>query len=210
MPFYACGWLDVLHQECSIVIPACPETDSRLMEDHNPDFPVEVIEPFLEADDDPAFWRSAVNVLVADVELEIAEGRRHRNIFLNIGACSHWLRPHQTRWTASGGFAWPTGYGGKTQSRSGLPQFDWSVTLQRDARLQIWKPTSRIEGGKKLVLRAALPTRTMLHDQAAIHTIWPRGSPTMPTKKCVRFYGFRKEPQGWACVASLDHRPEKP
>jgi hypothetical protein len=179
------------------------------MENHNSDYIIDTIEPFLAADDDPAFWKSAIDVLVADVELQITEGRRDRNIFMVIGACSHWLRPHQTRWTASGGFAWPTGYGGRGYG-GGFPICDWYVELQRDASSQIWGSVSRIGGGKKLVLRAALPTRTMLHDQAAIHTIWPRGSPTMPTKRCVRFYGFRKEPHGWACVASLDHRPEKP
>lgn len=174
------------------------------MERHNHNSLVEIIEPFLGPDDDSAFWNQAIHVLVSDIESEISERTPDRDIYLNVGACSHWLRPHQTRWTASGGFAWPTGYGGGTWSRIGLPQFDWSVKFLWDVNSETWEPVNRFKGKKKLTFRAALPTRTTRHDQAAIHTMWEPGSPVHPTRKRVRFYGFRKHQQDWACIDSQD------
>ena len=176
----------------------------RQMERLNHNSLVEIIEPFLGPDDDSAFWNQAIHVLVSDIESEISERPPDRDIYLTIGACSHWLRPHQTRWAASGGFAWPTGYGGGTLSRRGLPQFDWSVIFLWDVNSEIWEPVNRFKGKKKLTFRAALPTRTTRHDQSAVHTLWEPGSPIHPTKKRVRFYGFRKREQDWACVESKD------
>lgn len=71
----------------------------------------------LNAEDDPELWQVVIDTILAD--LQAANG-----ITVEIGRCSHWLRPHQTRWTADGGFAWPTGYGGTAFSRTGLPLFD--------------------------------------------------------------------------------------
>lgn len=165
---------------------------------------VDAVAPFLGSDDDSAFWAQAFRVLVSDIEAEIGERRPDRGIYLNIGACSHWLRPHQTRWRASGGFAWPTGYGGGTWSRSGLPLFDWSVKFLWDRHSEWWQRVDRFRGKRKLVLRATLPTRTARHAQAAVHTIWEPGSPSQPRTKRVRFYGFRKHQDDWVCVASQD------
>jgi hypothetical protein len=198
------------NQETCYDLPKALGKIGWLMEQRKHDYLINVIQPFLNADDDPAFWTQAIEVFAADVEFEIAEGGRHRNILMNVEACSHWLRPHQTRWMAAGGFAWPTGYGGTRWSRSGLPQFDWSIELLWNAHSQIWEIASRLKRKRALTFRAALPTRTLRHNQAAIHTIWQRGSPTVPTKKCVRLYGFRKKQQEWTCVASKDWKPEKP
>ncbi len=174
------------------------------MQESNHTSLVGIIQACLRSDDDPAFWGAAIQVLAFDIEAEITDGSHNCDVYLNIGACSHWLRPHQTRWTAAGGFAWPTGYGGGTWSRRGLPQFDWSQKFLWDVSARSWKPVDRFKGKRKLSCRVALPTRTARHDQAAIHTLWEPGTPTTPTEKRLRFYGFRKQDGNWACVASKD------
>lgn len=131
---------------------------------------------------------------------------KKQEVFLQIGACSHWQRPHQTRWTASGGFAWPEGYLQKSEDHvknswgpigSGLPEFDWFVLLHWDNAEQEWQVVApKFFGKKRVVFRAALPTRTARHPQAAVHTIWIPGTPANAAKKEVRFYGFRKRGQG--------------
>src|SRR5258708_3339750 len=69
--------------------------------------------------------QGALSYILAEVEAGPA-------VLVEVGRCSHWLRPHQTRWTADGGFPHPTGYGSGRggHSLSGLPQFDWSVVLE--------------------------------------------------------------------------------
>jgi len=139
----------------------------------------------LDHEDDPDFWRFALRYILS----EIAQGP---GVLIEVGRCSHWLRPHQTRWTAGGGFAWPTGYAGGGHGRSGLPQFDWSVVLGRDGNE--WEVA---EGRPaRIALRLALPSRTRRHRQAAVHAHWQMG------REEVVFYGFRRRPDGWACTAS--------
>lgn len=179
------------------------------MERHNHNSIIEIIEPFLGPDDDSAFWNQAIHVLASDIETELSERTPNCDIYLNVGACSHWLRPHQTRWTASGGYAWPVGYGRGIDSRSGLPQFDWSVKFLWNVNSENWEPINRFKRKKKLIFRAALPTRTTRHYQAAVHTIWEPGSPIDPRKRRVRFYGFRKQQQDWTWVDSYDRWQEK-
>lgn len=65
----------------------------------------EFIKPLLGSEDDPELWQVAVQHILA--QLTPVPG-----MLVELGRCSHWLRPHQTRWTADGGFAWPSGYGG--------------------------------------------------------------------------------------------------
>ena len=115
---------------------------------------------------------------------------------LRIGRCSHWLRPHQTRWTADGGFARPVGYGnGYGFSRTGLPQLDWPITYIWDGIN--WQRDGR-ESSKtaKPDLRIAIPARTRRHPQAAIHTRW-----RVKREFRVEFYGFRLKEDGWECTA---------
>src|SRR5215468_10060213 len=85
------------------------------------------LEERLSAEDDPALWEQVLKVLADDAStLDIACSP----LYLEIGRCSHWLRPHQTRWTAAGGFAYPIGYGdGEGVGRVGLPRLDWRVRL---------------------------------------------------------------------------------
>jgi hypothetical protein len=102
------------------------------------------------------------------------------------GACSHWLRPHQTRWTKAGGFAYPDGY------RNFEPEFDWSVVLLfRDEQ---WVPVAR---KRPTFLHVVIPSRTARHKQAAIYTRW------LPAKETI-LYGFRQLDGKWRCVAVSD------
>jgi len=113
-----------------------------------------MIEQYLNNDDDPNLWREVMASLAQDLEAMLFEKSYKGNIYLVIGACSHWTRPHQTRWTANGGFAWPSGYGNSEGwSRLGLPEFDWSCGYQWSSSNNCWKPS----------------------------------------KKMIRFYGFRKQ-----------------
>lgn len=151
----------------------------------------------LGSEDDAALWQVALDHILAQLE------KKH-GVTLEVGQCSHWLRPHQTRWTADGGFAWPTGYGGTRFSRTGLPLFDWSVILEWTG--EAWAAPSKKP--KHLDLRIALPSRTTRHQQAALHTLW-RHVRVMER----RFYGFRKKDGAWKCTAETewaeDHNPAR-
>lgn len=156
----------------------------------------------LSPEDDQAFWLAAIPVLLQDVEVELEEARPRTEVYAHIGACSHWLRPHQTRWTAAGGFAWPSGYGSSGYSRLGVPEFDWSVLLRRDFETREWQPVAKFASKRHFIFRAALPTRTKRHPQAAIHTTWLPRLPSSGEPKALHLYGFRNIEGDWQCVAS--------
>lgn len=141
-----------------------------------------------DADDDPELWRVALGYI-------LAKAPAMPDVLAEIGQCSHWLRPHRSRWTADGGFAWPSGYGGGIggYNHRALPQFDgsvvlgwsgseWEVVERRSVRTDVW---------------IAIPSRTRRHRQAAIHSFWHTGR-----EKELVFYGFRRREDGWACTAS--------
>src|ERR1051325_8954190 len=68
------------------------------------------IQTSLTKEDDLEFWAAAFNTLINEVEsFELTECRKYE-LFIQIGVCSHWLRPNQMRWSVAGGFAWPVGY----------------------------------------------------------------------------------------------------
>jgi hypothetical protein len=154
---------------------------------------LDVLRTHLTSDDDERLWREVLRVTSEDFEQRFAERNSKADIFMQVGACSHWLRPHQTRWTAAGGFAWPSGYGGSAgYSRNGLPEFDWSVLFQCvDGK---WRFAEKFAGKKQISLRVAVPSRTSRHNQAAVHTI------SSPGRELV-FYGFRKVEGEWKCIA---------
>lgn len=163
-----------------------------------------LVSPYLCRDDDPAFWREVIITVLSDIESDALIIKSRKKLFLRIGVCSRWLRPHQARWKAAGGFAWPTGYLGARHSRQGLPELDWSVVAMWNAVTESWEPTDSFDTKDALVCRIALPARTKRHNQAAIHMVWIPGAPGSSTAKSVRFYGFRKRVTKWACVASTD------
>ena len=159
-----------------------------------------IINPYLTNEDDSLIWSTAFKTLISDFEpLCSSEATKHE-IFIQIGACSHWLRPHQTRWTAAGGFAAPVGYQGNSRFGHGLPEFDWFVIFYREQKKDRWIHVEKFLGKHKLVCRVALPTRTLRHNQAAIEAIWSPGTPTNPDQKLRMRYGFRKVDSEWKCV----------
>jgi len=145
------------------------------------------IEERLSAEDDPALWEQVLKVLAEDASLLDAS-----QLYAEVGVCSHWLRPHQTRWTAAGGFAWPSGYGGVGFSRTGLSLFDWSVRLQFDPASMDWIIADEVSAKRQVSVRAVIPSRTTRHRQAAVHTVW-RGQTV--------FYGFRNLGGVWVLKA---------
>jgi hypothetical protein len=141
----------------------------------------------LDADDDPILWQFALEMILSDLEPK-------PGIQVEVGRCSHWLRPHQSRWTDGGGFAMPRGYG---QSHGwlrwcSLPDFDWSVMLGWDGnRWAIVKPRS-----VRNSLRITIPSRTSRHLQAAVDALWH-----VKREKRETVYGFRKRAERWVCTA---------
>ncbi len=159
---------------------------------------IELFLQLLNAEDDSALWRVAIEHIFTGLE-------RIPGTIVEIGRCSHWLRPHQTRWTADGGFAWPTGYGGGTQSRDGLPQFDWSVALAwTGERWEVVNPKTAKGRALNFSLRITIPSRTTRHAQAAVHTLW------MSDRDAERrFYGFRRKDGAWVCTAESDSAEDR-
>jgi hypothetical protein len=154
-----------------------------------PGLPFEAIALNLRAEDDRGHWQAALTVVTNELILRHDEHPQTRDWVLNIGACSHWLRPHQTRWNAAGGFASPDGY------QAYLPEFDWSLIFV--FRNREWISVEKLPTKKPHLLRVAIPTRTARHNQAAVHTRWYPGNETV-------LYGFRNPDGNWECVAAPD------
>ena len=158
----------------------------------------------LSAEDDPALWEQVLKVLAEDASIlePVAGGSQ---LYAEVGVCSHWLRPHQTRWTAAGGFAWPVGYGGTRFSRTGLPLLDWSVTLQFNPALIGWVIPEKLPTKRSISVRVAIPSRTTRHRQAAVHTLWPPRTLDAKRERTV-FYGFRNLNGVWELKACSTDR----
>ena len=152
------------------------------------------IEEKLGADDDPQLWREVLRAAAEDASV-----LRCSRLYAVVGCCSHWLRPHQSRWTAAGGFALPVGYGDGEGFLKGLPNLDWSVILQFDRAQLGWVLPPRPPTKGFNSVRLAIPSRTARHRQAAVHAVWsPRTSNTK--QKRTAYYGFRKSGDGWCLV----------
>src|SRR5579872_1882210 len=155
----------------------------------NVPFPFAVLEAILSIDDDPTLWSAALSVVTDDFLQRYKQDSKNRNWGMVVGVCSHWLRPHQTRWTKAGGFAYPNGYKGFR------PEFDWSlVVLFRDGE---WIPVDRLPVKRLAFFQVAIPARTSRHKQAVIYTRWRPSDETI-------LYGFRKVDGKWRCVAASD------
>ena len=62
----------------------------------------------LSADDDPALWEQVLKILAEDSS--VLEAVTHGSqLYAEVGVCSHWLRPHQTRWFCMAGRIWRHG-----------------------------------------------------------------------------------------------------
>ena len=158
----------------------------------------------LGSDDDDKAWKSIIDRIGPDAEYLSNHNPENKFIKLSIGCCSRWLRPHQNRWTAGGGFALPSGYAGH-YPWYGLPQHDWEIILYWDRTRSTWQNNDarkRFKSRQSLEFRVSIPARTSRHDQAAVFTIWMPGSPPMPKKQLIQFYGFRKIAADWTCTAT--------
>ncbi|HYE16925.1 MAG TPA: hypothetical protein VEA69_00650 [Tepidisphaeraceae bacterium] len=146
----------------------------------------------LRPGDDFWLWQTALDHILAELPSSVEAGA-----LVQVGRCSHWLRPHQTRWTADGGFAFPAGYG---PGFIGLPEFDWSEMLTHDGHIWTWATDKSV----RPVLRIAIPSRTCRHDQAAVHTRWSLGRDSE-----TRFFGFRRKDDRWTCTAESDWKEDR-
>ena len=158
-----------------------------------------VLQERLTMEDDPALWEQVLEAIADDASTldSVNDGLQ---LYAEVGICSHWLRPHQTRWTAAGGFACPVGYDGVGFSRTGLPHFDWSVALQFSPAPLGWVTPEKLPKKRGTAVRIAIPSRTTRHRQAAVHTLW---SPRTLDARCQRtvFYGFRRSNGVWELKA---------
>src|SRR5687768_2616864 len=136
-----------------------------------------------DAGDDPALWEKAWSSIVGPIEDAASSLDRRVELYLRIGRASHWLRPHQTRLTAAGGFAWPSGYLGGRYSRRGLPEFDWYARLRWTGPEGGWVASRHFRGKRRLVCRVAIPSRTSRHAQAVVHVRWEPGTIENPRHK---------------------------
>lgn len=165
---------------------------------------------YLEAADDRRFWQTVVPWLLADAASESESYGGKGPILAQIGACSHWIRPHQSQISIAGGFAAPFGYGNDAQGYSfrSLPELDGSLVFRLDSRSGVWEQTKGRPGRRPLVLRASLPARTARHGKAAIHTIWTPGSPTSPKNKVLHLYFFRRQDESWSLEGEIYEQEE--
>jgi len=165
------------------------------------------VEEQLSGEDDPALRGQVLEAVAEDASVLRVANKRSR-LYAEIGVCSHWLRPHQTRWTAAGGFAFPIGYGdgeGFAPCISGLPGFDWRVILQFDPALVNWIAPSELPTKRFNFVRIAVPARTTRHLQAAVHTLWSPRTLHAKDKRTI-FYGFRKVNGVWKLLARSKER----
>lgn len=156
----------------------------------------------LAESDDERLWKAGIAEVFRDAEFLCTHATSKSPIFAQVGSCSHWQRPHQHRWLKDGSFAAPYGYGGTGFNIHAVPEFDWALCFAWTATDRRWNAVETICGKRPLTLRVTLPTRTSVHNQAAIHTVWTPGSPTTPRKKVTRLYGFRKTRDYWECTAT--------
>src|SRR3954468_19171397 len=111
---------------------------------------IELLPDRLDARGDPRLWEAVLDRVVARFDWT-------PGALVQVGRCSHWLRPHQSRWlTPDGEFAWPTGYGSGQGGMSviALPQFDWSVVLTWAT--DRWLPAA--DRSARPALRLAIPS----------------------------------------------------
>ena len=168
------------------------------------------ISPYLSDTDDPALWRAVLEIACGDISKEASKAQPTREVFLVVGPCSSWLRPHQTRWRVGDlEFAWPSGYGGVGYSRTGLPALDWCCSLQLSQDTYTLVDTPRRFKRRHILLRIAIPARTTARRKASINMLWTPGTPSDLRRSVVRFLAFVRQDAHWRLVGSL-LRPGEP
>jgi hypothetical protein len=152
----------------------------------------EAIVTKLTAEDDREFWQVALGMLADEFLKRYEKEAKNREWVFIVGACSHWVRPHNSSWkTTAGRFVNPGGY------QDWSPELDWSVAVIRHGRY--WTPVEKLRGKGRMIFRVAIPTRTARHRQAAVNSTWSPG-------KEIVLYGFRHIDGRWKCVAASDEK----
>jgi hypothetical protein len=153
----------------------------------------------LLADDDPALWLTVLQVVNRDISRRFSEAAESaRDLLLLVGACSKWLRPHQTRFRVNDEeFAWPSGYGGAGLSRTGLPEFDWCCCFQRDNADFTRIDVPHAIGKRQFFVRVAIPTKTVHRRKASVNVLWTPGTPADSRQVLVRLLAFKKIDVQW-------------
>lgn len=163
------------------------------------------IDAYISDTDDVNLWISVLNIACKDISLQSEKSQSKRDMFLVVGPCSSWLRPHQTRWrVGKEEFAWPSGYGGSGYSRTGLPEFDWCCCFQYSgSNKYTFVRAPRQFKKRQIVLRVAIPTQTMERRKASINMHWSPGLPQAPKESVVRLLAMQRCDKGWSYVKSL-------
>ena len=156
----------------------------------NPTAPYEAVVARLTEDDDLSFWHTVLTVLTDEFLHRYEEAAKNREWLFIVGACSHWVRPHNSSWkTGAGRFVSPDGY------KDWSPELDWSAIFVY--RNRHWTRVEKPPGKRCVMFRAAVPTRTARHKQAAVNARW------LPAGETV-LYGFLHVEGRWKCVAASD------
>jgi hypothetical protein len=154
----------------------------------------------LDNADDPQLWQVAIEQICADTMPSIMEYRGKECVLIDIGRCSHWIRPHSQDRV---GTRLPSGYNKTVSGFSfrSLPAFDWSLKWQFTFDEHQWIPATGQPSRRPLLHRIAIPARTALHPQATVHAIWTPGSPTSVSNKLEAVYAFERTNNSWRCFA---------
>ena len=152
----------------------------------------------------PLFGLMSCELLKATYRGDSPKRNRHVTCLLLVGACSKWLRPHQTRFRVKGEeFAWPSGYSGVGFSRTGLPELDWCGCFQRaDSGFARIDAPHKI-GKRQFLVRVAIPTKTIERRRASIHVLWKPGIPAAVRQPLARLLAFKKSDAGWKLVGGM-------
>ena len=165
----------------------------------------------LDPDDDINFWKTLIISILDEIDDRWNyEDLTIKSINLGIFKVSSWKRPHQTRWTASGGFAWPSSYSLHADEHS-----LWNFWIGRDEGLIEWDLREKPRRRKRNVFNAylAAPGNTSRHNQGAAMMEWRPKCPYKIAKHkgLIReMYGLRKSNSGiWKIVAHQEYGENK-
>ena len=163
------------------------------------------IAPHMCESDDANLWLCVLNIACKDMSSQVEKSQTKRDVFLVVGPCSSWLRPHQTRWhVGNEEFAWPSGYGGSRHSRTGLPELDWCCCFQYSGNNKYtFVPAPRQFKKRQIVLRVAIPTQTTARSKASINMLWTPCLPQALRESVVRIMAMRRGDKGWSHLDSL-------
>jgi hypothetical protein len=165
-----------------------------------------VLPGFLEADDDPGFWDLAIRTILGEVDARLEDKNAGiRVVELGFHKVRQWRRPHRTRWTGGGGFAWPESYTAHADDCSEKALW-FRRDLKKDAE---WNPVEiRKRSAHPVRGFVSLPAYTRRHAQGAVILVWRPASPWVAEghRGVVRqMYGFRKPMRGaWRLVATQE------